>query len=271
MNVWKTQMSQLFSFPTGLDPIFHHLFLPTFRMSSGTNTWLFGRSRSLSCPWPCRDYFCTSFPHGPQICVHWWGKAPLYKGTLWKLNTVAWPSRNKLKQLTQSMDAVDILLNPFKVPLISFKCDFLVWSGYYGFTVISWYSLETGLVWVTTQFIALVYRFGFWGWKSRRCRSLAEAWYVGCMRGLAVFRVKVEDGQCQYQKITLSHQAPQIISLHQQKGRFLVLFQYQREQAFGALGWRQARWCKGWTACWCWVDNNCWELMNYDRSGPMSE
>lgn len=73
------------------------------------------------------------------------------------------------------------------------------------------------------------------------------------MRGLAVFRVKVEDGQCEYQRIALSHQAPQIISLHQ-KGRFLVLFQYQREQAFGALGWRQARWCKGWTACWCCVE-----------------
>lgn len=132
------------------------------------------------------------------------------------------------------------------------------------FTVISWYSLETGLVWVTTQFSALVYRFGFWGWKSRRCRSLAEAWYVGCMRGLAVFRVKVEDGQCEYQRIALSHQAPQIISLHQ-KGRFLVLFQYQREQAFGALGWRQARWCKGWTVnsmlmlCWATAEN--WWIM----------
>ena len=197
-----------------------------------------------------------TFAHGngPQICVFpwYWGKAPLYKGTLWKLNTVAWPSRNKLKQLTQSMDAVDILLNLFKVPLnVIFLCDLDM--ALQSFTVISWYSLETGLVWVTTQFHALVYRFGFWGWKSRRCRSLAEAWYVGCMRGLAVFRVKVEDGQCEYQKIALSHQAPQIISLHQ-KGRFLVLFQYQREQAFGALGWRQARWCKGWTACWCCVE-----------------
>ena len=149
MNVWKTQMSQLFSFPTGLDPIFHHLFLPTFRMSSGTNTWLFGRSRSLSCPWPCRDYFCTSFPHGPQICVHWWGKAPLYKGTLWKLNTVAWPSRNKLKQLTQSMDAVDILLNPFKVPLKSFKCDFLVWSRY---MALQWFL---GILWKLDLFESL--------------------------------------------------------------------------------------------------------------------